>query len=103
MAKLPEWRMKLSFRTPSYLTADEKEKWIEILNTAPQRSVILLTFKFQSGGNWYHRWEPLVEAYCGWRAGGAGSKLRGEEIVELDELVSIEIIKDGANDKLTSP
>ena len=89
-------RDKHGWRTPSYFSEEEKTYFIEVLNNAEIQAMAVLEFYFDE--NWgsgpYVRHEPMVKELAqGWRAIGPGARYTPEEIVNLNHIHNIKIIK----------
>lgn len=93
------YKRGLHWRSPSYLLREGNEdllkKWREIFVNATEQSVWLLSFKTEnSPPHTLPNYEPVRRECGAWRSLGPGRRFTDEEILEADDLVNIELIRE---------
>lgn len=96
MRDLP-YKRGLTWRKRSFLleAGNEEllESWRKTFEEATACSVWLLSFG-RASETTSVAYEPVMKYYGGWRSLGPGRKYTDEEILEADDLVGIELIRE---------
>jgi hypothetical protein len=85
-----------SWRTPSFLLSDQKlyDYWNKVLTDVEHSSLFLMYFKDAKEHPLTEpRWEPFMKHCDLWKSMGPGRRHTTEEVLALDNLVGIELIK----------
>lgn len=85
------------WRNPSFMLADDAtwQYWAKVLGEATDWSLWIVSFRSaQDVNNSSFSWEPLMHTYGRWRHMGKGRMYTTEEVMKMDELVSIELVRE---------
>ena len=85
------------WRTPSFLLLSDQnlyDHWHKVLTELKDSALILVYIKdAKEASNYDPRYEPFMKTCGQWRAMGAGRKFTTEEVLGLDMLVGLDLIK----------
>ena len=91
------YKRGLTWRSPSFLLREGNEEllahWRDVFKEATEMSIWLLAFKTEnSPPNTLPNYEPIRRECGHWRSLGPGRRYTDEEILEADDLISIQLI-----------